>query len=107
MAKPKTQEDDDPLGLLRWAAERKKLKENSPILMTRWWVVDYWPASTYSDEYSDGNVRPAREQRASGFFNSEEDAQAFVDKHLPEPGAELRIKFENLRRITKDEWVNW
>lgn len=106
MAKPKKHEDDDPLGLLRWAAERKKLKDNSPIVRTRWWVVDYFPPRRESDEYDDYWTR-ASEKRASDYFNSLEDAQAFVDEHDPEPGAELQIKSENLRRITREEWVNW
>jgi hypothetical protein len=69
-------------------------------------VVDYFPPRRKSDEYDDYWTSPY-ERKASGYFNSLEDAQAFVDEHIPEPGAELQIKSENLRRITREEWVNW
>lgn len=105
MATPKQNSD---LGdwLERWAKERKRLKAESPIVKERWWVVDYFPPRRESDEYSD-YWTDTKECTASEYFATEAEAQEFLNTHEPEPNAELRIRHENLRRITREEWVAW
>lgn len=104
MAKPK---NDPTTEWFRSTVDRmEKRKAESPVVDERWWVVDYYPIVRYSDEYENGWTQ-AKEEIASPYFNSLEDAEKFIEEHLPESGAELKIRHQNKRRITKEEWVNW
>lgn len=105
MATPK-QNADFNNWLVEWAERRKKLKAESPIVKERWWVVDYFPPRRESDEYSD-YWTDTKETRVSIYFDSEAEAQTFVSTHNPATNAELLIRHENLRRITREEWVAW
>lgn len=85
----------------------KNRKATSPVIDERWWVVDFWPETRYSDEYSDTNFRPSKTIPVSGYFSAREDAERFIENHDPAPGAKLLIKHQNKRRITTEEWVSW
>lgn len=104
MAKSKVDPDKNWLKeVLERDAEKRK---NTPIVSERWWVVDYWPSVRASDEYSD-YWTTEKEVFAAGYFYSYDEAEQFLETHTPEAGAQLKVKHQNLRRITEDRWVNW
>lgn len=104
MAKPK--EDPAAEGLRALMERHEQAKRDNPVVDERWWVVDYWPSISTSDEYSDFWTEP-REVFAGGYFKTLAEAEKFVESHAPEKGATLMVRHENKRRITKEEWVKW
>lgn len=103
----KSKVDQDRNWLKEMLAAEAEKRRTTPIVGERWFVVEHWPEERYSDEYSDTNWRPAKTVVVSGYFDSKEQAQQFVDTHEPEKGATLRIRYQSKRRITEDRWVNW
>lgn len=72
-----------------------------PIVDERWYVVEYWKAS--EDDFG-GWVSP-KTKVCSRDFKTQPEAQAFIDRHDPAPGAVFQIKHEYLReRKVRDWW---
>lgn len=87
----------------RWEAKRLA----SPIVAVRWYVVEQYPAHRGSDEYSDFWV-DAKSTKVSPWFETEAEAKAWADKHVPDNSTgTLEVKYQNRRVITTEEWVNW
>ena len=89
---------------------RKELadrKASSPIISTRWYVADYTPEhkAPWHDEFND--YIDAKSVIASPYFETEGGAKVWVEQHDPDPGAELIIHKDNLRKFTEHRWVNW
>jgi len=78
----------------------------NPIVRERWSVVDFYPSVKYSNEYEDGWT-DQRAETASQYFETEEEAEDWMELVDPERGAELQTRHEYLRRFTDERWVTW
>jgi hypothetical protein len=95
-----------------WLTEHlEEIKENRPVIDTRWFVVEITPA--YRTRVGDGHGGSDLEwvsessKIVSPYFKSKDKAKGWMNKHEPDEGKTLEIKRENLRRRTIDEWVGW
>lgn len=104
MAKPKLEYKKSLWESMREANDR--IKEASPVVGTRWYVVDFYPSIPYSNEYEDGWTDP-RSEVASHYYETEKEAETWASEHDPDKGAELVVHYENLRVFTEERWVNW
>ena len=100
MVRPK-QDNKSILTVLREQAE--ELERMSPVLRTRWYVVEHTPARRYHDGYDYTWGRESN-QVVSPYFDSESDAETWVDKHEPDEGSTLIIKSQNLREFKYKKW---
>lgn len=70
----------------------------------RWSVIETRPSYRDSDEYHDFWV-PAKSVTVSPYFDSEKEAQEWMDRHEPDPGKKLSIRRERkVRRVTY-QWL--
>lgn len=87
--------------ILREASE--KLDRESPVLATRWFVVEVTPAQKFYDGY-DYVWSDKREDRVSKFLDSEGAALRFIDAHEPDDGNTLEVRHQNLREYKHKRW---
>ena len=100
MVKPKR----DKGNIFDWLREQaEELERESPVLRTRWYVIEHTPQRRYHDGY---DYTWSRESNVvvSPYFNTEADAVTWKDNHEPDEGKELRIKSENLREYKYKKW---
>lgn len=84
-----------------------QMKANSPVVETRWYVVDFYPSVSYNDERYGIEWTEPRYEIASQYLKTEEEAEKWMSLCDPEKGAELRIYHENRRVFTEERWVQW
>ena len=101
MVKPKR--DQNIFQMLREQAE--EFNRVSPILETRYYVVEHTPARRYNDGY-DYTWSSESNRKVSPYFKTKEDAQKWLDRHEPDEGSELRIHHQNLREYRYRQWGN-
>ena len=101
MAKPK-----NPQSFIQELLEsHKNLDERQPIQKSRWYIREVTPAYHESGYY--GGWVEEESKRVSPYFDSEEKAVAWAEKHDPEPGAEFKLSKQNLRKMTHLSWVSY
>ena len=99
MVKPK----NEPSLLEFMRAQNEKFERESPVLATRWYVIEHTPARREHDGYDhiwtrDSNVV------VSPYFENEEEAVAWMEAHVADEGKELKIKHQNLREFRYRQW---
>lgn len=80
------------------------IDERSPVIRSRYCVIEITPSKRYSDEYQDGWT-DQKQRQVSDWKNSEEELQPFLDKFQPDEGNTFAIRKENLRAI--QQWVRY
>jgi hypothetical protein len=91
--------------------EHEERKKNSPIITSKFYVVEVTPSRRYS--YDDGHGRAEydwtgeREEVVSPVFQHRKQAEEWLDEHEPDEGNSLVIRRENLREFTERRWVTW
>lgn len=88
---------------LRQAANSIRSKYG-PVLATRYYVVEHYPA-VEPDHDSYGH--PVRNIRRTEPTDERESHEAWIERHDPDPGASFHLRTENLREKTVREWVTW
>lgn len=83
--------------------QAEELERESPVLETRWFVVEVTPARRFYDGY-DYVWSDESAARVSKFFNSEDEAQKFMDQHEPDDGNALEVRHQNLREYKHKRW---
>lgn len=91
--------------------EHEARKRNNPVIRTRYYVVEITPAYRYATGDGHGGTdyewKPKQEVIVSNEYNTKEEAKDWMDRHEPDEGKTLEIRYENLRRFTEDRWVSW
>ena len=82
--------------------ERERRDRESPVLKTRWFVLEIRPAYN-TGGYYDQDI-PEERRVVSPYFDTQELAQDWMDKHEPDKGKHLKISYENLRKICYNRW---
>lgn len=87
--------------------DHDEMKSNTPVVRSRWYVVEYLPTrrAAWNDEYRDW--LPSERRRASPYFDTTAEARTWESQHDPGEGAELIVCSENLRTFTDNRWVGW
>lgn len=85
--------------------EMQARRAANPVVAERWYVIEEYPAWKEWGYY--GATHPPKSVRCSGFFDTLGEAERYVDTHDPDRGATFKIKHQNKRRITTEEWVNY
>ena len=80
---------------------RKNLEENT--IRIKWQVIEHTPGYN-TGGYYDQDI-PAKNVVVADNFESEESAQAWMDRHEPDKGKSLHIKKRRLVRRYYDSWV--
>lgn len=80
--------------------DRERVEKNT--IRFRWVVIEHTPEYDYGDGWS--HPRPEKNVIVSPYFNTEPEAQAWLDAHEPDKGNSLRIK---RHRLLKREWTEW
>lgn len=75
----------------------------SNTIRFRWLVSEVTPAHRESDEYDDYWI-PAKSKTVSPYFDTEEEAQAWMDQHEPDKGKHLAV---HRQRLIKREYTKW
>lgn len=93
---------DEVKGFLSFlSAESKKLEVNT--IRFSWHVVEHTPGYN-TGGYYDQDIK-ARNVKVSPDFDTEAEAQAWLDEHEPDEGNSLVIKRMRLVRRVITEWV--
>jgi len=100
MVQPKNNAQKGILDCLREVADNRSL-----VLKSRWFVEEVRPAYN-TGGYYDQDV-PENAVIVSPFFDTADEAQGWFDKHKPDKGKFLRIRKQNLRQFTYNNWVNY
>lgn len=100
MVKPK-RDNKSILQTLREQAE--EFNRVSPVLETRYYVIEHTPARRYHDGYDYTWGRESN-RKVSPFFKTFEEAQDWMDAHEADEGSELRINHQNLREYKYRRW---
>jgi hypothetical protein len=84
-------------------AQAREFQQTSPVLATRWFVIEHTPARRYHDGYDytwgrESNIK------VSPYFDTEEEAIAWMNEHEPDEGSTLRVKLQNLREYKHKRW---
>lgn len=80
---------------------QRKFDENHPVLATRYWVYEYKEST--EDEY--GCYVTARSSYPmSDYYDTYEEAEAWMEEYEPTPGWVFKIGVENLRSFTEQRW---
>lgn len=88
------------LDVIREQAE--EYNKRCPIIASRWYVIEVTPAYN-TGGYYDEDI-PEKRVMVSSYFETQSEAQAWMDQHEPDKGNMLKIQKENLRRITYERW---
>jgi hypothetical protein len=81
--------------------EREKLDANT--IKFRWYVVEHTPGYN-TGGYYDQDI-PAKSVKVSDYFDTEDQAQSWMDRHEPDKGKELIVKRHRLLKRSFTEWV--
>lgn len=87
-----------------WAAA-EKARSDAEIVGTRWYVYEHTPEVPYDGGWDRGT--PAKNVTVSGYFDTREDAQEWMDRHEPDKGNTLVIGKQNKRRKITIGWYNY
>lgn len=72
--------------------------EYGPVIKERYYVIEHRPAYN-TGGYYDQDV-PAENKVVSPFFNTEDEAQDWLDKHEPDKDKSLHLRKEKLQERT-------
>jgi len=98
MVKAKVERDPDWL-----SKELKRIKDHyGPVLQERFYVIEHRPAYN-TGGYYDQDI-PAENRKVSPYFDTEAEAQAWMDKHEPDKGKSLHIWKDQLFERKLREW---
>ena len=100
MVKPK-RDNKSILTMLKEQAE--ETERMSPVLKTRWFVVEHTPERRFHDGY-DYTWSRASSVIVSPYYDTEEEAVAWMDKHEPDEGKKLIVRKQNLREFRYKRW---
>lgn len=98
--------EDDNNWLRKEMAHFEQKRKDSPIVASKYYVVEITPARRYHDGY---DMTWSRESvlKVSPDFKTLEEAKDWVDQHEPDEGKTLETRVEHLREITERRWVSW
>lgn len=82
--------------------EREREKTERNTIRFRWGVNEHTPEYDPGDFWSRGT--PAKNRIVSPWFNTKEEAQAWMDRHEPDKGNTLGVV---RHRLLKREWTEW
>lgn len=82
--------------------DRERFERNSPVLKTRWFVLEIRPAYN-TGGYYDQDV-PEERRVVSPYFESKSAAVKWMNDHEPDEGKHLKISYENLRKYCYEKW---
>lgn len=83
--------------------EREEVDRNT--IRFRWAVNEHTPEYDYGDGWS--HPIPAENRIVSPFFDTEEAAVEWMDRHEPDKGKSLNVVRHRLLRRTWTEWVKY
>lgn len=85
--------------------ERQKADLDAHTIRFRWCVVEHTPAYN-TGGYYDQDIK-AKNVVVSEYFDTEEQAIAWRDRHEPDEGNTLFVKRERLVQRSYQEWVGF
>lgn len=97
-AKKRVAERNDYLERLRKETEKNTIK-------FRWGIIEHTPEYDYGDGWS--RPIPEKNKIVSPWFNTKEEAQAWMNRHEPDKGSTLKVLRQRLLRREWTEWVNF
>lgn len=88
--------------------DQREAESQLPLIAERWYVEEKWPDYETHNEFSySPDYHTGKSENASGYLDSEEEAQEFIDSHDPtDAGGVFTIKHQYLRTHTK-VWNEW
>lgn len=87
------------------AERRRKAELEERTIRFSWHVVEHTPGYN-TGGYYDTDV-PAKNVKVSPDFDSEEEAVAWMERHVPDKGKSLHVKRMRLLRRVYQEWVGF
>jgi len=109
MAKPKN--PNPQIGFMermRLDAKKRHDKIKSfPLIDEKWLVEEKWPDTFETNEFNYGSERIAGKLEQHGPFDTLDDAELFVENHVPtDKNGKFSIRHRYLREHTK-VWREW
>lgn len=81
-----------------------RVNERNPVVETKWSVEEVTPGYN-TGGYYDQDI-PEHFGQVSPFFNTREEAQAWMDEHEPDDGKYLAIRKHVAREMRMINWVS-
>ena len=99
MAQPK--EKKNILDILQ--EQHEEFERESPILATRYFVVEVTPSFRHWDGYDYSWTKEQR-LRVSKYFDTEQECRDWMEKYNPDKGNYFAVSKENLREYKHRKW---
>lgn len=90
-----------------WLTEAtERIERTKPIIKTKWYAVEVTPAKrTPWHDDSGRDWIDAKARVCSGYYETKEEVEAFLEKFEPDDGNHFAIRRKNLRQFT--QWVDY